>query len=135
MFSDPFSSTSNSIINYDLFMVHYLRHSEGDQPVPIFLDSKENSFEDLKKEIIQSYLWTCQSKNCTTKYDRSCSCSPEVHNIRLRWWSRNDEMIIRHVSAPSHIATSPNDISVSDNKKLGLFLKEYAMVFFDVVPN
>jgi len=142
MLSDPFSSTSNSIINEHIFLVQYLHHSKADQPLSIFLDSKGNSFEDLKKVIIQSYVWNCQSKDCTTEYDRSCSCLPEVHNIRLRWWSCYDDRIIRHVSAPSHVATTSHpimgiqeNIFVSDDKKLGLFLKEYAVVYFDVVPN
>jgi hypothetical protein len=140
MFSGSFSSTSHSTINYDIFLVQYLHHSTAHPPLPIFLHSKKNSFKDLKKVIIQSYVWNCQGKNCTTKY--VCSCLPEVHNIHLRWWNWNNGRKIRHISVPSHIATPSHpkmsiqeDVFVSDNNKLGLFLKEYTMVFFDMVPN
>jgi hypothetical protein len=138
MFSSSFSSKSHSIINYDIFLVRY--QSKALPPLAIFLHSKENTFEDLKKAIIQSYFWSCQGKNCTTKYD--CSCLPEVHNIRLLWWKWTDGREIRHISAPSHIAPPSHpkmgiqdDIFVSDKKKLGLFLNEYTEVTFDIVPN
>lgn len=140
MLSGSFSSTPQSMINCDIFLVQYLHHSTGHPPFPIFLHSKENSFGDLKKEIIQSCIWICQGKNCPTTYD--CSCLPEVHNIRLQWWTWNNGRKIGHICAPLHIATPSHpkmdiqeDINVSDNNKLGLFLKEYTMVFFDMVPN
>jgi len=145
MFSDSFSSTSSSAINHDIFLVKYRYHSRTETPLPIVLHSEENSFEDLKKMIIQSYFWNCEGKNCATKND--CSCLPEVHNIHLWWWSSHDDREILHLCAPSHIATPPHPILriqenifvsvifVSDNKKLRSFLREYALVHFDVVPN
>lgn len=123
-----------------LILVKYYYHPNAEEAFPIFLDSNRNSFEDLKKIIIQSYFWNCEGKNCAKKND--CSCLPEVHNIRLQWSIRHDGRVIRHVCAPSHIATTSHpklgiqeDIFVSDNMRLGLFLKEYVVVDFDVVPN
>ena len=101
MFSGSFSSTSHSTINYDIFLVQYLHQSTAHLPLPIFLHSKKNSFKDLKKVIIQSYIWNCQGKNCTMKY--VCSCLPEVHNIHLWWWNWNNGRKIRHISVPSQL--------------------------------
>src|SRR5690348_13709141 len=145
MFSDSFSSTSSSAINHDIFLVKYRYHSITETPLPIILHSEENSFEDLKKMIIQSYFWNCEGKNCATR--NACSCLPEVHNIHLWWWSEHDVTKTLHNCAPSHIATPSCPILlvqensfvsvnfVSNNKKLCRFLHQYKFVYFDVVPN
>lgn len=123
-----------------LVLVKYYYHPEAGHALPIFLDSNRNSFKDLKKIIIQSYFWNCEGKNCAKKSD--CSCLPEVHDIRLQWSIQQDGRTIRYVCSSSHIATTSHpkleiqeDIFVSDNMRLGLFLKEYIVVDFDVVPN
>jgi hypothetical protein len=135
------SSISLSYINNcDVFMIRYIRHSGSDQPVPIHLHSKENSFRDLKEAIIYCYYWNCKGKNCST--NRNCSCSPEVHNIRLVWWNYYNGIKIKYISAPSNAATPPHSnfsiqrvVYVSDDSKLGFNLSAYTTVFFDTVSN